>query len=224
MSDQNVDSASTANQTVLIVDDEQGLADLYAHWLEDRYTVCTAYNGRDALETLNKNIEVVLLDRRMPGMSGDEVLNEIRRRDLPCRIALVTAVEPDFDIIEMGFDDYITKPVSKEQLRDVVDSLRSRRQYDAQIQELFSLISKKKTLEAEKSDADLATNEEYTALVDQIAELQSSFDKQAQSFDDVDFRASFLSLESTQINQELQEIIQQNQADPDGPRESNETH
>ncbi len=79
MSNPNTTS-NTTNQTVLVVDDEQGLADLYANWLEDRYTVHTSYNGTDALETLSQEIDVVLLDRRMPDMSGDEVLTEIRNR------------------------------------------------------------------------------------------------------------------------------------------------
>jgi len=54
-------TSNTTNQTVLVVDDEQGLADLYANWLEGCYTVHTSYNGTDALETLNQDIDVVLL-------------------------------------------------------------------------------------------------------------------------------------------------------------------
>ena len=202
----NPDSTpNTTNETVLVVDDEQGLADLYANWLEAHYSVHTAYNGSDALETLNQDIDVVLLDRRMPDMSGDNVLTEIRNRGLPCRVAMVTAVEPDFDVVEMGFDDYVTKPVSEDQLRDVVESLLSRRQYDDRIQELFSLISKRQVLEAEKSDADLATHEEYTTLQDNIDALQSTLDERAQSFEEADFRAAFLTLDSTHLGQALQE-------------------
>lgn len=209
-------TSNTTNQTVLVVDDEQGLADLYANWLEGRYTVHTSYNGTDALETLNQDIDVVLLDRRMPDMSGDEVLTEIRDRGLPCRVAMVTAVEPDFDVVEMGFDDYVTKPVTEDQLLDVVDSLLSRRQYDDRIQELFSLMSKRHVLEAEKSDADLATHDEYTTLVEQITEIRSSLDERVRSFDDEDFRASFLTLQSTQQNRESHEFGQENLTDRDG--------
>ena len=213
MNDLNVSSDATHNQRVLVVDDEKGLADLYGNWLEDHYTVNTVYSGSDALGTLTQHIDVVLLDRRMPDMSGDEVLTEIRRRDLPCKVAMVTAVEPDFDVIGMGFDDYIKKPVSEDQLRDVVDSLLARRQYDARIQELFSLVSKRHVLEAEKSDADLATHEEHTSLLDRIDELQSTLDERVQSFEEADFRASFLTLESTHIDRESQEDDQQNQTD-----------
>lgn len=51
--------------TVLIVEDEQALADLYADRLGEAYVVETAYDGREALEQLDEGIDVVLLDRRM---------------------------------------------------------------------------------------------------------------------------------------------------------------
>jgi len=113
----------------------------------------------------------------------------------------------------MGFDDYVTKPVTEDQLRDVVDSLLSRRQYDDRLQELFSLMSKRHVLEAEKSDADLATHDEYATLVEQIAEIRSSLDERVRSFDDEDFRASFLTLQSTQPDRESYEFGQENPTD-----------
>ena len=211
MNDQNSYSNTTQNRTVLVVDDEQELADLYANWLEDCFTVHTAYNGSDAIESIDQNVDVVLLDRRMPDMSGDDVLTEIRNRSLPCRVAMVTAAEPDIDVIEMGFDDYITKPVFEGQLREIVESLLSRRRYDDRVQELFSLLSKRHVLEAEKSNSDLATHKEYTSLLDNIDDLQSTLDKSIQSFEEADFRASILTLESMHLDRESKERDQQNQ-------------
>ncbi len=80
------------------------------------YDVRRAYEGHEALELLDGEVNIVLLDRRMPGLSGDEVLSELRRRELHSRVVMVTAVKPDFDIIDMGFDDYLVKPVSKDDL------------------------------------------------------------------------------------------------------------
>jgi len=65
----------SADYRVLIVDDEPDLADLYASWLPEQYAVVTAYDGRGALDALDGSVNVVLLDRRMPGMSGDEVVD-----------------------------------------------------------------------------------------------------------------------------------------------------
>ena len=162
--------------TVLIVEDEPDLANLYASWLRDHCTVRTAYDGSQALDAIDEDVDAVLLDRRMPGVPGDRVLDTIRERDLECRVAMVTAVEPDFDIIEMGFDDYVVKPVARGDLLDTVDQLLLRSTYDEQIQEFFSLASKKAVLDSEKSEAELRASEEYSRLEDRLAVLREQID------------------------------------------------
>ncbi|PSP15165.1 DNA-binding protein, partial [Halobacteriales archaeon QH_10_67_13] len=86
--------------TVLVVDDERDVADAYAAQLEEEFIVMTAYGGQQALDWIDASVDVVLLDRRMPDISGDEVLEKIHGRDLQARVAMVTAVDPDFDIID----------------------------------------------------------------------------------------------------------------------------
>ncbi|MFA9515964.1 response regulator transcription factor [Halopenitus sp. H-Gu1] len=161
---------------VLVVEDEPDLADLYAAWLGDEYRVRTAYGGQEAIDSLSEEIDVILLDRRMPGLSGDEVLQAVRDRGLDCRVAMVTAVEPDFDILEMGFDDYLVKPVTKEALQETVEELNRRSQYDTDVQEFFSLASKRAVLESEKGRATLEESEEYRKLTDRLDELKNSLD------------------------------------------------
>jgi len=119
---------------VLVVDDEARLADLFAAWLQTDWVVETAYDGEEALEKMADSVEVVLLDRRMPGLSGDEVLEQIREQGYDSRVVMVTAVDPDFDIIEMGFDDYLVKPVSKDEIVDMVDDVADRSDYESDIQ------------------------------------------------------------------------------------------
>ncbi|MFC4553269.1 response regulator, partial [Halorussus sp. GCM10023401] len=104
--------------TVLVIEDEPDLGRLYELWLEDDYDVKHVETGEQALSALDDSVDVVLLDRRLPGMSGRAVLEEIRERDVDCRVAMVTAVDPSFDVVEMGFDTYVTKPPDREQLRD----------------------------------------------------------------------------------------------------------
>lgn len=163
--------------TVLVVDDETLLADLFASWLESDWDVRVAYDGETALEALDESVSVVLLDRRMPGLSGDEVLDRIREAGYDCRVVMVTAVDPDFDIVEMGFDDYIVKPISKEDLQETVTKVADRAEYDADIQELYSLASKKALLEAEKSERDLRESEEYEKLNDRFRSLRRRVDE-----------------------------------------------
>jgi DNA-binding response OmpR family regulator len=162
---------------VLIVEDEPDLADLYAAWLRGEYTPRVTYGGAEALEALDDDVSVVLLDRRMPDISGDDVLEAIRDRGIDCRVAMVTAVEPDFDIVAMGFDDYLVKPVSKNVLTTTVDSMHLRSSYDAGVQRLFSLASKKALLESEKSQSTLAESAEYAELKAELDDLRADLNE-----------------------------------------------
>ncbi len=161
---------------VLVVDDESRLADLFAAWLGGDWTVGTAYDGSGALDKMSDSVSVVLLDRRMPGLSGDEVLERIRESGYDCRVVMVTAVDPDFDIIEMGFDDYLVKPVSKDELVEMVESVSDRTEYESDIQEYYALVSKKVLLESEKTDRELAENDEYQVLCSRVDELGTRVD------------------------------------------------
>lgn len=134
--------------TVMVVDDDEQLVDLYALWLDDLYAVRTARSVDEALEQLDETVAVVLLDRRMPGLSGDQVLDRMRERNPPAKVVMVTAVVPDFDVIEMGFDDYLVKPVSKDELLDAIDRMLARTEHDHLVQELASLSAKRAMLRA----------------------------------------------------------------------------
>ena len=171
---------------VLVVDDESRLADLFAAWLDAEYEVEAAYDGESALELMSESVQVVLLDRRMPGLSGDEVLEEIRDRGYECSVVMVTAVDPDFDIIEMGFDDYLVKPVSKDELMDVVENVQSRSSYESDIQEYYALVSKKSLLESEKSERELEDNDEYQDPSERVDELRGRVDEAVDGMQDHD--------------------------------------
>lgn len=70
------------NPTVLIADDEAALVELFSTYFENDVIVETALNGDEAIERLDDTVDVVLLDRRMPRMSGDEVAEYIRENGL----------------------------------------------------------------------------------------------------------------------------------------------
>ncbi|MHC3439593.1 HalX domain-containing protein [Natrialbaceae archaeon A-gly3] len=162
---------------VLIVEDEPDLAELYATWLAGHATTETASDGTTALEVIDEDVDVVLLDRRIPRVSGDEVLETIRERGHDCHVAMVTAVEPGFGIVGMEFDDYLVKPVSKDELRDLIERLLLHSSYDEQLREYFSLSSKKALLDAEKSEAERRASREYARLKDQLAVLRTEVDE-----------------------------------------------
>lgn len=185
---------SSGTETVLVVEDERELADLYAAWLTDEYDVRVAYSGVEALDEMDTDVDVVLLDRLMPEVSGDEVLDEVRSRGHECPIAMVTAVEPDFDILELGFDEYIVKPVRFDDLREVVASLLMRATYDTQLQEYFALVSKRAVLETEKSRHELDSEPAYETLNERIDTLEDELDETTAELTDRDFEVELRKL------------------------------
>lgn len=180
-----------APATILVVDDDRDLADLYADWLDATYDVRTAYGGEAALEQLDATVDIVLLDRRMPDLSGDDVLSIIRDRDLDCRVALITSVDPDFDILELGFDDYLVKPVTETALHDLVETLLTRLHYSDQLREYAALLSKQATLQVDFDSVELADRPEFERLQTQIHEVEAEVETLQETFGEEDFIAAF---------------------------------
>jgi DNA-binding response OmpR family regulator len=192
------DSDGTADDqpTVLVVEDEKELRRTYELWLGSDHEVRTAAEGAEALEIADDDVDVVLLDRMMPGLSGKETLAEMKERNLDAKFAMVTAVEPDFDIIEMGFDAYLTKPLDEERLRDTIDSLGSQEAYSDALDEYTSLLAKKETLKARKSDQELAESDAYAELEAQLAELETQLEEtDSGAGDDAGFVAALRSID-----------------------------
>lgn len=180
--------------TVLVVEDEEALAETYARWLDDRFTVVTALTGEEAIELLEERPTVALLDRRLPGMSGDDVLDTIRSRDFACRVAMLTAVEPDFDVFEMAFDDYAVKPVLEEELNELVDRLLQLSTYDQQAQESFALASKVNVLQESRPQEELADSEEYHRALERLENLDEDIQRTLAEFEGRDFTTVYRSL------------------------------
>ncbi|WP_276257765.1 response regulator [Haloglomus litoreum] len=185
--------------TVLVVEDEEELRRTYELWLAGDYEVVTAAEGEEALDIVAEraaDVEVVLLDRMMPGLSGKETLERMRERGVEAKFAMVTAVEPDFDIIEMGFDAYLTKPIDEDRLRDTISSLRSQEAYSDALDEYTSLLAKKETLKARKSEEELAESDAYAELEARLAELETELeDADSGAGDDAGFVAALRSID-----------------------------
>jgi len=170
--------------TVLVVDDETSLADLYAHWLSEDYEVLTAYGGEQALEQIDDDVDVVLLDRRMPGLSGDEVLERVRERNYDVRVAMVTAVDPDFDIIDMQCDDYLVKSVTREDLVETVEFLLKLDEYDEKQNELTAKKIRRNVLEVEKTEEELNNSQAFAELQREITSLEEELGEMSEELDE----------------------------------------
>lgn len=179
--------SSESNQaTVLVVDDEREVADVYALRLRGEYETRTAYGGEQALSELDEAVDVVLLDRRMPDISGDDVLTEIRSRSVDCRVIMLTAVDPGMDILEMDFDDYLCKPVEKDDLVSAINQQLKVQRYDERLSEYLEVTSKLALLEAELSSQEVDDNEELQELSARAEELKTKMDETIDGFDDME--------------------------------------
>ncbi|QKY21290.1 HalX domain-containing protein [Halolamina sp. CBA1230] len=177
---------------VLILEDEPDVAELYSTTVAaEGYDVDVANRLDEASAMVGGEYDIALLDRRLPDGHGEELLAEIRDRELDIRVGMVTAVEPDFDIVEMGFDLYVLKPLSQGDLLDAVERLGARSQYDDRLQRTASLASKRATLEAEKPREALERNEQYQQLTDELDELDDELDRITERFDTQDYRQLF---------------------------------
>jgi DNA-binding response OmpR family regulator len=178
--------ATGADPVVLVVDDEEAVADTYALRLESRYETRVAYGGEEALTAVDEDVDAVLLDRRMPDIHGDDVLAEIRDRGLDCKVIMATAVDPDLNILEMDFDDYLCKPIFQETLLDTLDQHIDRSSGGEQeLDEFFSIVSKLSVLEDEKTPAELDASAEYAQLKARANELGSELREDVADFDDI---------------------------------------
>lgn len=162
--------------TILVVEDERDIADLFATWLDEEYGCRVAYDGETALDLVDEDVDAILLDRRMPGLSGDEVLEAIREHGLDCPVGMVTAVEPDLDIVEMGFDDYVVKPVGAEELHAFVDDLLSLSSYEREMRRFYQLASKRAALETAKKQPELEQSSAYQELLEELEDAKTAAD------------------------------------------------
>lgn len=183
--------------TVLLVDDEVAVTRAYERMLSDRYDVRVANGGDEALALVDESVDVVLLDRMMPDQSGDSVLAEIRERGLDCGVAMVTAVEPELDIVEMGFDTYLQKPPSRDTLVATIERLRARREYTDDLRAYAADLQKLALLRERDDDPTDAARDRLAASIDQRSER---LDETALALDD---DRQFLSVIS-QIDQQTQ--------------------
>src|SRR5215472_4148689 len=99
---------------ILIIDDDKSLLGSYTVLLEDEFQVCTAESGERGLELLrHEDVHLILLDVRLPDISGIEVLRRIKKLDENVDVIMITAVKDvrvAVEAIKLGAYDYVVKP------------------------------------------------------------------------------------------------------------------
>lgn len=113
--------------TLLVIDDEKAVRYSFKKMFEDEYRVLTAGDGNEALSIIDNNgkdIDVIFLDVRMPGMGGLEVLGRIKEKQRRIPVILMTAfsdTEVAIKAMKEGAFDYLLKPFYDDQLKEVVE-------------------------------------------------------------------------------------------------------
>jgi len=125
------------NKPILIVDDEKNIRLTLSQALETLGAeIETASNGEEALAKLKeKEFALILLDIRMPGMDGMEVLHRVREIRPDIRIIMITAygtIESAVEAIKLGAVDFLQKPFDPEEIRELVSRVMDREKLDEQ--------------------------------------------------------------------------------------------
>jgi len=117
---------SIEKKSILIVDDEEDTLEMLSTILEhENYETWKATNGNEALELVKRAPNLILLDIRMPGLSGLEVCRRLKQDDkfkhIPIIIFSAKVLNHDIELgLEAGAEEYITKPFSTKELIDLI--------------------------------------------------------------------------------------------------------
>ncbi|RJP71397.1 MAG: response regulator [Candidatus Abyssobacteria bacterium SURF_17] len=123
-------------QRILVVDDEKNIRATLQQTLEAAgYGIATAVNGEDCLSLVAESrFHLILLDLKLPGMGGIQVLEKLREKGDRTPVIIITAygtIESAVDAMKLGAIDYLRKPFSPEQIRDIVKKVLARRDLKA---------------------------------------------------------------------------------------------
>ena len=153
---------------ILIVDDEKIVRESLFHWFEEEgYTVDIAESGEAALRKFDKGkFDLFLLDMKMPGMSGLELLKKIKESDPDAIVILITAfasVPTAITALKDGAYDYVTKPVDPDELAHLVRKAVEQRELKIENEQL-----KEKIEEINKPDNLIGESQQMKRIFDLI--------------------------------------------------------
>jgi CheY-like chemotaxis protein len=158
------DAVSDPRATVLIVDDEEPMTEILSTWVGERHETLVAHDGEEALEVITPEVDVVLLDRRMLNMDGDAFLHAMKDQGYDARVVMLTAIDPGPDIVSLPFDDYVTKPVTRDVVLNVMDRMLRLSRAGTAVREYHSLERRRDVLRTAKATTGVSDSEAFELL------------------------------------------------------------
>lgn len=160
-----------AKARILIVDDEAALRDSLRFLLSSKYELFFASHGKEALDLSAKVVpDLVLLDMRLPDISGMDILKQIKETDPSIEVIMVTAVNTvsrAVEAIKLGAYDYVTKPFDIEAIQEIIYKVLEKRVLERENSYLKGEIEKKNQFE--KIIGRTSLMKEVFALISQVA-------------------------------------------------------
>lgn len=196
---------------VLVVDDDPGIRESFRLILEDSCDVLCVPDGGQALETLRSyEVDLVLLDIRLPDMDGIEVLERIRALDEHLDVILVTAVQTVRTAVaamKLGAFDYLTKPFEEEEILSVVRRALEKRALDREVAYLRTELARQQLEEQLRRSERLAALGTLAAglaheIKNPLTSLLIFAQQLSRKFEDRRFRQNF----ETVVPRELERI------------------
>jgi two-component system, NtrC family, response regulator len=165
------DNARPIRPTILVVDDDPGLRDSFRLILEDEFEVLDVPDGHQALDIVRScQVDLVLLDIRLPGMDGLEVLERIKGLDEQLDVILVTAVKTvrtAVSAMKLGALDYLTKPFDEDEVLALIRRALDKRALEREVVFLRSELARRD--DAHEMVGQSAEMRKLAGLVGQVA-------------------------------------------------------
>jgi DNA-binding NtrC family response regulator len=170
------DAARDVRSVVLVIDDDEGLRESCRLILEEEFDVLDAPDGARGLDILRRTeVDVVLLDIRLPGMDGLEVLRQIKALDEQVEVIPVTAVKTVRTAVaamKLGAFDYLTKPFEEEEVLAVVRRALERRALHREVTFLRSELARREN--ADEIVGQSAAMRRLDQLIAQVARTSAT--------------------------------------------------
>jgi len=170
---------------IYYVEDEKDLSEIIRKYLvREGFDVTVFYNGEDALEHINDEVDLWILDIMLPGeINGYDIIRKIRKKDSDTRIIFTSARDQDMDKIiglELGGDDYLAKPYSPRELVLRVKAILRRgnvSSVDIVQHEGYEINITKREIHDGKTKVEL-TNKEFELLLFFLKNVNKAFERE----------------------------------------------